>query len=109
MVETFRNEWTQCVFAGVTARAVATVVTKCDGLSKYNVESECARYSGCNLSNFESMGEASALMILWEDEYLCFAGESAECRSVQNAIAVALETGAEWVFLFGYYTIAGTK
>jgi hypothetical protein len=55
------------------------------------------------------MGEASALMILWEDEYLCFAGESAECRSVQNAIAVALETGAEWVFLFGYYTIAGTK
>ena len=28
MVEAFGNEWTQCIFAGVTARAVAAVVTK---------------------------------------------------------------------------------
>ena len=55
------------------------------------------------------MCEASALMILREHKYLRFACESTKCRSVQNAITVAFETGAERVFLFGHCAIAGTK
>jgi hypothetical protein len=79
MVEAFGNERAECVFAGVTAWAVTTVVTECDGFGECNVEAECARHSGCNLGNFESVCEASALVVLREYEHLRFASESAKC------------------------------
>jgi hypothetical protein len=52
MVEAFRNERAEGIFAGVTAWAVTTVVTECDGFGECNVKSECTRYCGCNLGNF---------------------------------------------------------
>ena len=109
MVETFRNEGAECVFAGMTTRAVATVVTECDSFGERNVESECTRYCGRNLGDFECMREPRALVVLREHEHLGFASKSAKCGSVQNAIAIAFEACAEWVFLFGACTIAGTE
>ena len=93
----------------MTTRAMATVVTECNGFGERNVESECTRYCGCNLGDFECVREASALVVLREHEHLGFASKSAKCGSVQNAIAIAFETCAEWVFFFGHCTIAGTK
>ena len=79
MVETFGNERAEGIFTGVTPWTVTAVVAKRDGFGECNVEAECARHSGCNLGNFESVCEASALVVLREYEHLRFASESAKC------------------------------
>jgi hypothetical protein len=48
-------------------------------------------------------------MILREDKYLSLSSESAESGSMQDAIAVAFETGSIVVSLFGDCAVSCTK
>jgi hypothetical protein len=109
VIEAMRDKWRECVFAGVPTGAMPAIVPKCNGFSKHGVKPECARYSNGYLCNFKSVGESSALMILREDKYLSLSSESAESGSMQDAIAVAFETGAIVVGLFGDCAVSCTK
>jgi hypothetical protein len=39
-------------------------------------------------------------MIVWKNEYLGFSCKASKRRCMQDAVTVAFETGAEWVFFF---------
>ena len=65
-----------------------------------DVEPDGARDAGRDLGDLEGVGEARAHVVIGEDEDLGLAGEAAKGARVQDAVAVALETGAELVGLF---------
>jgi hypothetical protein len=53
------------------------------------------------------MGETSALVVVGENKNLGFASKTTERGSMQDAIAVTLETCAVWIFFFGDGSVAG--
>ena len=91
----------QRIFTGMTTRAVTTVVANGNCFGECNIEPECSSNSGCYLSNFKRVGEASALVVVGKHKHLGFAGEAAKSIGVQDAVAVAFETGAKEVGRLG--------
>ena len=109
MVESVRQIRCEGILTGVAPRAVAAVVAEGDGLSERLVEAERAGDGDCDLSDLERVRETGALVIIREDEHLGLPGESAE-RScpVEDAVAIALEAGADRVRLLGDLSVTGT-
>lgn len=95
------DEGAERVFAGVTARAVAAVVTKCDCFGERDVEPKRPGDCRCDLGNFECVGETRSLMVVGKDEDLCLAGEPTKGRRMEDAISITFETCAERVGFFG--------
>jgi hypothetical protein len=93
----------------MATRTMTAVVTECNCFGERNVEPKCACNRRGDLSNFESMREASALMVLWKNKHLCLARKTSKCRGMQDAVAVTLETGAKWVCFYSMRTIASTE
>jgi hypothetical protein len=54
---------------------------------------------GGHLGHLERVGEPRALVVVGKDEDLCLAGQAPERRRVQDAVAIALEAGAQRVGL----------
>ena len=55
--------------------------------------------AGGHLGDLERVGEPGALVVVGEDEHLGLAGQAAERGGVQDAVAVALEAGAQRIGL----------
>ena len=81
----------QGVLAGVATRAVAAVVAEGDRLGEGDVEAERAGHGRGDLGDLEGVGEAGALVVVGEHEHLRLAGQPAERRRVEDAVAVAFE------------------
>ena len=92
MIESIREKEIECIFAGVSARPVSTVVSEGNCFGQCNVEPECSRDARCHLCDFQRMGEPGALVVVGENKDLCFAGKPAKRGSVQNAISVPFKT-----------------
>ena len=99
VVETAVDVRRQSIFARVTAGAMTAVVAESDRLGECDVEAEGSRDRNRDLGDFESVSEARSLMVVGKDEDLGLAGQSTERGGVKNAIAIALETGAERIGL----------
>jgi len=108
VIESAGNERRQRVFARVTARTVTAVVAEGDGFGECDVEAERPGHRHGHLGHLERVGEPRALMVVGEHEHLGLAGQTTKRRGVENAIAVAFETGAERVGVFVDGTLAGT-
>ena len=100
VIEAALNEGIERLLARVPSRAVSTVVAKRDGLGQGNVETEGSSDARGDLGDFERVGEASAHVVVGEDEDLRLPREAAERARVQDAVAVALKAGAVLVGLF---------
>lgn len=81
----------------VTPRAVPAVMAEGHCFGEGDVQSGGARDGGCDLSYLEGMGEAGALVVLWEDEDLRLTGEAPERARMQDTVAVALEASPQRV------------
>ena len=95
------------VLAGVPARAVAAVVAEGDRLGERDVEPERPGHRRGHLGHLEGVGEPRALVVVGEHEDLRLAGQPAERRGVEDAVAVALEARAPLVGLLGPGPVAG--
>jgi hypothetical protein len=91
----------------MTAGAVAAVVAESDGLGEGHVEAQGPRHGRGDLGDLESVGESGALVILGKHEYLGLAGETTECRRMEDAVAVAFETRAERIGFLRHGTPTG--
>ena len=91
----------------MAAGAVAAVVAEGDGLGEGDVEAERPGHRRGDLGDLEGVGEPGALVVVGEDEHLGLAGQPAERRGVEDAVAVALEAGAPLVGLLGHGAVAG--
>ena len=94
MVETTVDVRRQSVFARVTTGAVTAIVTEGDRLGESDIETEGSRDRDRDLSDFESVSEARALVIVGKDEDLSLAGQPTERGGVKDAISIAFETGS---------------
>jgi hypothetical protein len=90
----------------MTTWTMTAVVTESDGFSEGDVESEWASNRCRNLSNFNGVGESSALMVVGEDKDLGFASKSTKCSRMQNAISISFKTRAQRVGFFGDGSVA---
>ena len=91
----------QGVLAGVPAGAVPAVVAEGDGLGEGDVEAERPGHRRGDLGDLEGVGEPGALVVVGEHEHLRLAGQAAERRGVEDAVAVALEARPPRVGLLG--------
>lgn len=98
----------QGIFAGMAARSVPAVVAEGDGFGQGDVEAEWTSHRHGDLSDFESMSESSALVVVGEDEDLGLASQAPEGGCMQDAVSVAFETGAEGIGFFGDQTGTGS-
>jgi hypothetical protein len=73
---------------------MTTIVAKGDGLGESDVETKWPSHRCRDLSDFNGVGQSSALMVVGKDEYLSFACESTKCRRMQNAISISFKTGS---------------
>lgn len=88
------QEGVEGVLAGVPPGAVATVVTQCDRLGQGDVHPDAAGDRGGDLRDLERVGEPGALVIGGVHDDLRLAGQPAERRRVDDAVAVPFEAGA---------------
>ncbi len=95
------------LLAGMTARPVPTVVAQGDGLGQGQVESKGAGDGHGHLGHLERVGEAGALVVGGEHEHLGLAGQPAEGGGVQDAVAIALEAGADRIGGLGSGPLSG--
>ena len=94
--------------ARMAERRVAEVVAQHEGFRELLVESEDARHGAADLCAFEAVGEASAVVVAFVvHEDLGLVLEPPERRAVDDAVAVALEAGAERVLLLRIAPAAG--
>lgn len=95
-------------FAGVAEGGVAEVVGEGDGFGEVFVEAEGAGEGTGDLGDFDGVGETGAVVVgIFVEEDLGFGFEAAEGGAVDDAVAVALEAGAERVFGFGVLAALG--
>ena len=80
---------------------MTTIVAKRDGLGERDVETKWSSNRGCDLSDFNGMGESSALMVVGKDKDLGFARKSTKCSRMQNAISISFKTSSQRVGFFG--------
>ncbi len=101
MVVAARQVRAEGILARVAAGAVPAIVAERDRLGECDIESERPRDRDCDLGHLEGVGQASALVVVGEDEDLGLACQTPERRRMQDAVTVAFETGAELIgFLF---------
>ncbi len=98
----------QCILAGMAAGAVSAIVSEGDGFGECDIEAERTGDRDGDLSDFESMSEPRALVVVGEHEHLGLAGQSTERGGVEDAIAVALEAGSERIGFLGNRAMSGT-
>src|SRR5664280_2512111 len=84
----------QRILAGMAPRAVPAVVAESDRLGQGDVEATGPGDAGGHLGHLQRVGQPGPLVVVGEYEDLGLAGQSPERRGVQDAVAVALETGA---------------
>ncbi len=101
--------WRECVFTGVSAGPVATVMAECNGFGQCHVEPECAGDRHGDLGDLESVGESRALVVLRKHKYLGFASQASERRCMQDAITVAFKARAKRIGLFCDGAVASAK
>ena len=108
MVESFRDEGVKGLLGGVPPWPVTAIVAQSYSVSQGDIRADSGRNRSCDLSHFESMSEASALMIGGMDDNLSFASQPSERRGMDDAIPVALKTGTFRIGFLGKATVAGT-
>jgi len=108
VIESAGNERRQRVFARVAARTVTAVVAEGDGFGECDVEAERPGHRHGHLGHLERVCESRALMVVGEHEDLGLAGQTTKRRGMENAIAVAFETGTERIGIFVDCALAGT-
>jgi hypothetical protein len=108
MVVTAGNKRVEGVFACVSAWPMAAVVAEGDGLGQGDVEAKAARYRSCNLCDFECVSKSCSLMVVGENEDLCFSRKSTEGRRVENSIAITFKAGSELIGIFFDRSCAST-
>jgi hypothetical protein len=106
MIKAAFNKRSQCIFTGMSTWTMTTVVTERNSFGECDIEAKWSSNRGCDLSDFDGMGESSALMVVGEDKDLGFAGKSAKGRRMQNSISISFKTGSQWVGFFGDGPIA---
>jgi hypothetical protein len=97
----------QSIFAGMSARPVTTIVTDSHRFDEWHIEAQRGGDRPSDLGDFECMGHSRPLMIFGKHKDLCLAGESAEGRIVQDAVAVTFEARAMRVWCFLDRPISG--
>ena len=107
MVEPAVDVDAEGVFAGVATGAVPAVVPQGDGLRERRVQPQHPGHRHRHLGHLERMGEPRALVVVGEHEHLRLARQAAEGSGVEDAIAVAFETGAPRIGLFLHRPVAG--
>ena len=86
---------------------MAQVVGQADGFDQVFVGAQGDGDGAPDLGHFQGVGQAGAVVIaLVVDEHLGFVFQAAEGGGVQDAVAVALEGGAEGGFVFGEFAAA---
>ena len=85
----------QHLLARMPERRMPEVVRERDRLSEFLIETECARDGARDLRRLHRVREAGAIVVaLVIDEHLGLVFETAEGGAMNDAIAIALETGA---------------
>ena len=97
------------VFAGVTSRPVAAVMPDGNCFGEGHIEPKRPSDRSSDLRNFESVGEAGALVVIGKDEDLSLAGEAAKGAGMKDAITVTLETRSERVGVLLERSVAGAN
>jgi hypothetical protein len=91
----------ECLLARVAEGGVAEVVTEADRLGEVLVQAECSGDRARDPGGLEGVREARAVMVaLRVDEDLRLVLEPAEALRVDDAVAVALERGAQAALVF---------
>ena len=97
----FRHECVHGVLPRVTERCMPEVVRQRDRLGQVLVELKKARRRSCDQRCLERMGQPRSVVVAFMiDEDLRLVFEPAERGAVDNAIAVTLKSGSEWVLRF---------
>jgi hypothetical protein len=109
VVEATFHEGIECLFAGVSAGSVSTVMTKGDGLGEGHVESERPSDAGRDLGDLQRVGETGAHVVVGKNEDLSFAGQASKRAGMQDAIAIALKARAKLIGLFLALARAASK
>ena len=95
-------------FAGVAEGGMAQVVGQGDGFSEVFVEAEDAGQGAGNLGDLDGVGQTGAVVVAFGVEKdLGLPFESTKGGTVEDAVAVALEAGAERVLRFGMLAAPG--
>jgi hypothetical protein len=97
------------VFAGVTSRPVAAVMSDGNGFGEGHIEPERPGDGSSDLCNFERVGEAGALMVIGKHEDLRFSCKTTKRARMKDAIAIALEARSERVGCLFKRSVAGTN
>src|SRR5258707_11572680 len=88
-------------FPGMAKRSVAYVVPQSDGFDQVLVEPEGSTDGSGYLGDFERVGEPGSVVVAGRiDEDLRLVFEPAKRLAMEDAVAVALETGAHRVGRF---------
>src|SRR5262245_5333873 len=96
------NAVVQFLLARVAERRMTQVMRQGNGLGQILVESQTTSDRARNLGHFKSMGKAGAVMVVdAPDHDLRLAHEPAECRAMDDPLAVALKNSAIWMRFLG--------
>jgi hypothetical protein len=79
-------------------RSVAEIMSKNNSLGEVLIEGQGSCYGAPNLSDFEGMSEATAIIIAFViDEDLGLVGQASESVGVNNAITITLKGPSEFI------------
>ena len=82
----------ECAFAGMAEWGMAEIVSQGECLAEIFIEAERARQRAGDLRHFERMRQPRPVMVaLVIDEHLRLVGQPAECRGVDDPVAIAAE------------------
>jgi hypothetical protein len=87
---------------------VTTIVTKGNGISQRDVQSQWPSDGRGHLGYLKRVSEPSSLVIVGENKYLGFAGQTAEGCGMQNAISVPFKTSSPFISIFWTIAFSGT-
>ena len=97
-----RHQRVQGIFARVAKGRVPQIMGKSHGFGQFLIQPQSASDCARHLGDLDRMGQAGPEMIaLVLHKHLSFVLESPKCRTVDNPVAIPLETRAESAFFFG--------
>ena len=100
--EAVRENPVELVFADVAEWGMTQIVAERNGFGEVFVEVKCPRYGAGDLADFERVCQAGYIVVAKRrDEDLRLVLEPAERLGVEDAVAVALELGADIRWWFG--------
>ena len=105
-----RHAVVERVLAGMAERRVAQVVRQRQGFGQFLVQAQAAADRAGDVRDFQRMGQARPVMVAFVgDEDLGLVLHPAECRRVNDPVAVALEHRARRTFRLGVQAAAAAR